>query len=676
MGHPDHDLLTAVGGRELDQLVEHRHRHVEPLDRELVLAEVGLVHEALQRVDLDQALEQREPLVGGERLAERPGLDLLAQPHALAVGGDVLDLVGDRPAVGLAQVRQGVGEGRSGHPHAQDLGGDQGHQFGGQPQRLGVERRVALGLGAERVQARSEVAVSAERLQQGGGGLHGLQQLFVGGAARGCAAARLLDGGRGRSGRRRRRGHGWRRAELDAQRGEDAVVETELALQVLLDAPQEAARLRPLDDAVVVGGGHRHDLLRSQHRADGGEAHGVTDRAGRDDRPLTAHQPRDRGGGAEAPGVGESEVRAHEVLGGERARACPLHQHVVGGEEALEGQAGGVADHRNQQRAGAVALLDVHREAEVDLPVAHAVGAAVEGGVVVGHHRLVGCGARDRVGDEVGERDLAPRRLELAPAGVEGGDGERAEARGGGDRERLLHVAGERRGAAPHQLRPLGRRGGARALGRRRATCRRATVTGRGAQHVGLDDAPCGAATGDVREVHALSSCCARGHRRDPHAVGRRGRGRLPVGLDAVARGRLPVGLNSRCRRARAAQLAAASVEPSAPTAIRAMTWPTVTVSPSSTRSSVTVPVAGEGRSTLILSVAISTMISSRAIASPTLKCHSTISPSVTDSPAAGVTTSIVCPVVVDAAISRLTLARRVGGSSREPVPSPGLHTA
>ena len=113
VGHPDDDLLAAVRGRQLDQLVEHRHGHVEALDRELVLAEVGLVHEALERVDLDQALEQRPALVARQLVAERARLDVLAQPHALAVRGDVLDLIRDRAAVGLAQVRQRVGERRA-----------------------------------------------------------------------------------------------------------------------------------------------------------------------------------------------------------------------------------------------------------------------------------------------------------------------------------------------------------------------------------------------------------------------------------------------------------------------------------------------------------------------------------------------------------------------------------
>ena len=44
---------------------------------------------------------------------------------------------------------------------------------------------------------------------------------------------------------------------------------------------------------------------------------------------------------------------------------------------------------------------------------------------------------------------------------------------------------------------------------------------------------------------------------------------------------------------------------------MRAITWPTVTVSPSATRISLTVPVAGEGSSTSTLSVEISTIVSS-----------------------------------------------------------------
>ena len=83
---------------------------------------------------------------------------------------------------------------------------------------------------------------------------------------------------------------------------------------------------------------------------------------------------------------------------------------------------------------------------------------------------------------------------------------------------------------------------------------------------------------------------------------------------------------------------------------MRAMTWPTVTVSPSSASSSVTVPLAGAGSSTSTLSVEISTIVSSRLMNSPTFACHSRIVPSVTDSPAPGVTMSIVAPSLEGAA--------------------------
>src|SRR3954451_12150666 len=157
--HAADHLARAVRGGELDHLVEHRHGRLEALDRELLLAEVRLVHEALEGVDLDEALQERLLLVGAQRLAKRAGLDLLAQPHALAVAGDVLDLVGDRPAIRLAQLRQRVGQRRAAHVHAQDPRGDAGHDLGRQADRVRVERRVALWLGAERVEAGGEVAV-------------------------------------------------------------------------------------------------------------------------------------------------------------------------------------------------------------------------------------------------------------------------------------------------------------------------------------------------------------------------------------------------------------------------------------------------------------------------------------------------------------------------------------
>ena len=66
--HPDHDLVRAGLGRDRDRLVEHRDEHVEPFERELLLAEEGLAQVPLEPLDLGQPLEQPTLLVAAERL--------------------------------------------------------------------------------------------------------------------------------------------------------------------------------------------------------------------------------------------------------------------------------------------------------------------------------------------------------------------------------------------------------------------------------------------------------------------------------------------------------------------------------------------------------------------------------------------------------------------------------
>ena len=293
-----------------------------------MLAQIRLVHEPLERIHLHEALEQLLLLICAEWPAEGARLDVLAQPHALAVGGDVLYLVRDRPAIGLAQVRQRLGERVAGNVHAQDLGRDLRHQLGRESERLWVQRGVALGLGAERVQAGGEMAVGAKCLQQRRGGLHRLQQLLH---ARRRGRLRCGSGGDG--------GHGGRRQlpKLHAQRGEHGLVEAVCAVQVVLDKPEEAPGLGALDDAVIVRRGHRHDLLRPDRGAGLGEAGGITDRAGGHDRALAAHQSGHRRHRSQPAGVGQGDVGAEQIIGGERVRARLLDQRVIGLDEAREG---------------------------------------------------------------------------------------------------------------------------------------------------------------------------------------------------------------------------------------------------------------------------------------------------------------------------------------------------
>ena len=130
------------------------------------------------------------------------GLDRLAQPDALLVVGDVLDLVRDRPAVGLAQPRQHLGERLARRRTGAVPGRDARLELRRQRrlEALGLERRVAERLGAERVEPGGEVAVRAVRLDERHRGGDAAEQLVV--AARPARASRRRCG-RSRSRRRR-----------------------------------------------------------------------------------------------------------------------------------------------------------------------------------------------------------------------------------------------------------------------------------------------------------------------------------------------------------------------------------------------------------------------------------------------------------------------------------------
>ena len=320
-----------------------------------------------------------------------------------------------------------------------------------------------------------------------------------GSAAVGSGGLAASRADRRRGGGRRRRGQ---RREVRAELVEELVVEVVLALQVLLDDLQEAPGLGALDDAVVVGRGHRHDLLGADHLPDGGEPDRVADRAGRDDRALAGHEPRDGGDRADAAGVRQRDVGADEVVGGELVVAGAGDEAAEAVEELGERQAPGVADDRDHERAAAVLLLDVDGDAEVDGAVVDAMRLPVDLVEVVRHDRhLLGRRARDRVGDEVREGDLVARRLQLAAARVHRRDGHRAQRGRGRDLARGLHVAREHRRAALE----LGGAGGRGARAPRRA----AAAAGRparslGGEHVGLRDPPGGAAAVHRGDVDAL----------------------------------------------------------------------------------------------------------------------------------------------------------------------------
>src|SRR5438477_634779 len=71
---------------------------------------------------------------------------------------DVLDLVRNRTAVGRLEIWQCFRERFTWHIDAEHLGRNPGHDVGRETQAADVERRIAWGLAAERIEMGGEVA--------------------------------------------------------------------------------------------------------------------------------------------------------------------------------------------------------------------------------------------------------------------------------------------------------------------------------------------------------------------------------------------------------------------------------------------------------------------------------------------------------------------------------------
>ena len=172
MSHTERDVLNAVARREQDGLVEHQDHRVETLDRELLGAEERALQERLKAFDAEQAHELAALLLGRALDPERARLDRLAQPGALAVRADVLDLVGDWAAVDLGQVFEDGLEGVAFDEGAQRCGRHGLERVVIEFEERRVERGVAGRLGAERIELRGEVAMRAIRLDHRHAGAH------------------------------------------------------------------------------------------------------------------------------------------------------------------------------------------------------------------------------------------------------------------------------------------------------------------------------------------------------------------------------------------------------------------------------------------------------------------------------------------------------------------------
>ena len=241
----------------------------------------------------------------------------------------------------------------------------------------------------------------------------------------------------------------------DAQAAEDVAVEVIGPEQQLVDAAEELAGLRALDDAVVVGRGEREGL---RHRvADEGllggalPLGGVFHGADADDAALTLHEPRHGVLGAERAGIRQADRGAGKIVDGQRSIAGTAYDVLVCGPEAREVQRLGGLDVGDQELARAVVLDEVDGDPEVHVLAAGHGRLALGLGEGVVHRGHRGDGAHEGVADEVGEGHLAAttaRQMVVDDDAVvhEQLRGHAAHARGRGHRQRCLHVADDPRG--------------------------------------------------------------------------------------------------------------------------------------------------------------------------------------------------------------------------------------
>ena len=255
---------------------------------------------------------------GGE--LGRDAFDVLLDPPLLLGILDVHVLDAQRPAVGVAQDVEDLVQG--GHVLA---GQPVGHELPGQvPDGQPVVERVELGvelgrLGVQRIEVGDEVAADPVHVDEGLD-VHLLDQPEVAPApsSSGALTSRLPAD----------------RLVGDVHGLEDLVVEAVAAHQALGHVGEEQARLGPLDDPVVVGGGEGHRLADAQLGQGAGvgglEPGREPEGADADDETLAGHEPGHRLDGAERARVGEGHRGAGEVVGGDLVGVDLAHQLLVG----------------------------------------------------------------------------------------------------------------------------------------------------------------------------------------------------------------------------------------------------------------------------------------------------------------------------------------------------------
>ncbi len=277
---------------------------------------------------------------------------------------------------------------------------------------------------------------------------------------------------------------------------------------------------------MVVGRGQRHRLRDAELAQALGRGVGplrrVGDRAGGDDRALPTHQAGHRGDGADPTRVGQRDVGALEIVGGELALPRLGDQLLVVAVEGGEVEPLGALDRRHHQAVRPVLALDINGDPKVDRPVLERKRLPVPPLEDPSHNRMLLRSLNDRPSDQVSEGDLHPplfeQRIERLPLGIERVHGNGPERGGSRNLPALIHQLSQSR-RRPSQRLLLTNSGRSRPI-----------TSG---QHILLGHLSPRSRTANRAKVDAIGFSYPPGNRCRPNSVapvGAPGRGRLTCG--------------------------------------------------------------------------------------------------------------------------------------------------
>jgi hypothetical protein len=181
VSHAEHDVRAPAPRCLLDDEVEHGHEDVVALEAEPLLTEVRLVQELLEPLGFADPA-QEAPAIVRRQLGDMGGaLDLVPQPIDLHMIVEVLEFVADRSSVDLAKLRECIGHGPLvGVVRDDQRGRKLPELFGGRAVKGRGQLRMPGRRATQRIDAREQVAVVAERLDECSGARDGRQQFEQG----------------------------------------------------------------------------------------------------------------------------------------------------------------------------------------------------------------------------------------------------------------------------------------------------------------------------------------------------------------------------------------------------------------------------------------------------------------------------------------------------------------